>query len=649
MVAVGRLRPVPDSTLWQDEAGNYYLDAEGTIPAQDELPFSRPPAEAQMYREMEDPEKWGRVWDRALLSDPYYQSLGYYGQAAADRPREEAMSRWGLGYIMPATGDFGGWAGGFGVPSLAAEEPTGTVRQFLESGISLWKRDDWINGMRAMRNIGLIPSAIDPSQFNAMGGAEILNQFDQHVASQSDNANLQTAYGRITTAQVDAIAFGVMGISTLPPKMKEAYVRQYYMEKSRIERAFPDLVTTPQNWIAYLAFSGWNLNGLGLPVEGQQFRDATKPIPPAPTNIPSAEGAKALVVADGAADPNKQATSIGESNETPGKSTVPDNTAASTTHIKTHQGQSGSIADFEPTVYGDEDRITETRRTRGELPSTDLLPGSFGGEDISTEIPMATRQYLTQKNLPFTQTGEPRYTPSTDLLPGAFGGDDASIAANIANIFDNAPIPENPKDINYVSPFTPVIPGIQDTSGYDHQLQGYTPFTGLPTVGSAPSEVYDLEGTQGLIGSIGETNIPKPTIWDSSLGTTSKDRIAKILNQSDSLPWGDQATREHLLATPPRPFSSLTPEQMGLFPGHVGEWTMSEYPTPYEEWTHPIPAEDRPEFDIASDVYQEQRKILGYPEGFQLQYDNPFAYAWQKGIQNPWSRTFGMDYPGRGW
>ena len=380
MVAVGQLKQI-GVNLWQDDAGNIYLDAEGTMPAEDQLPFSRPPAEAPMYSQMEDPQGWGRVYQNVLLTDPLYQSMGIYGKIAAAPLQEEAINRWGWANIMPATGDFSGFGEGLGVPSLA-EKPTGNIRQFIESGLSMWTRDDWINGMRAMRNIGLIPYAIDPSQFKAMGVAELLNQINQHMASQSDNANLQTAYSRITDwDQVDAIAFGVMGISTLPPEMKKAYMRQYDMEKARIERDLPDVITTPQNWLAYLAFSGWNLNGLGLPVEGQEFRDATKPIPPAPTNIPSEEGAKALVVADVPTDPNQQVR-IAPVQEGTNESTVANNTQVLNDFYEMYkQGKNFNVSFEEADPYQEIPwQQVETGTALGK-PTVDISP---------TGVPMGT-------------------------------------------------------------------------------------------------------------------------------------------------------------------------------------------------------------------------------------------------------------------
>ena len=108
MVAVGQLKQI-GVNLWQDDAGNIYLDAEGTMPAEDQLPFSRPPAEAPMYSRMEDPQEWGRVYQNVLLTDPLYQSMGIYGKMAAAPLQEEAINRWGWANIMPATGEFSGY------------------------------------------------------------------------------------------------------------------------------------------------------------------------------------------------------------------------------------------------------------------------------------------------------------------------------------------------------------------------------------------------------------------------------------------------------------------------------------------------------------------------------------------------------------
>ena len=476
MVAVGQLKQIGDN-LWQDDAGNLYLDAEGTMPVEDQLPFSRPAAAHPMYREMTTPKELGNVWSQYLRTNPLYQSAGAYGKQSMYQPGQEFIDRWRLAELMPATGDFEGWAGGLGVPILGPGETTGTFRQFIESGVSQWTRDEWINGMRAMRNIGLIPSAIDPNQFNAMSQLDISSQITDHDASQSDNPRLRATFEGLDWDEVNAIALGVMGISALPPRMKKLYITQYDNEKAKIERDFPDLVTTPQNWLTYLAFSGWNLNGLGLPVEGQEFRDATKPIPPAPTNIPPANEAKARVYLENLN--NQNAPPIATSNENENQSTVENNAAASANHLQTHQaGRNFSLPLGEAEtieidtsgegVRGDGSGIYPTQVAPAEVARAEEIPWqqtetgtAFGHPiiDISpTGVPMGTVSGTTDfsdEGFPLIPTMEgadtsgigkrgedyDRFTSTPKITPAVSTEGDA--ITSVANIFQEDSTPES--------------------------------------------------------------------------------------------------------------------------------------------------------------------------------------------------------------
>ena len=279
-MAVGILTPVEGTnpTLWMDALGDIYEDAEGTIPAgsQDQLPFSeqlpdvtpgvwRTPSEVEMERDAA--ADMAQTFRRFQSTDPFFQTLGATGRGMALRLEPELQARYMLGGMTP------GFAEGMGTQQ-GTLGPAGSYREFIERRPARWNQSQWVSGLNALRNSKVLPTALDPNLWNNMSADEKRNQIMAHIDSLGQNDNLANSLNSLNSMDFETVMSfteGLLGISTLPPRMYETYKRSLWREIDRIERDIPDLTTNPARLVTYLSLSGFNLRGLGIPPGQQKF------------------------------------------------------------------------------------------------------------------------------------------------------------------------------------------------------------------------------------------------------------------------------------------------------------------------------------------------------------------------------------------
>ena len=279
-MAVGILTPVEGTnpTLWMDRLGDIYEDAEGTIPAgsQDQLPFSgelpdvtpgvwRTPSEVEMDRDAI--ADMSQTFRRFQSTDPFFQTMGATGRGMALRLEPELQARYMLGGMTP------GFAEGMGTQQ-GTLGPAGSYREFIERRPARWNQSQWISGLNALRNSKVLPTALDPNLWNNMSTDEKRNQVTAHVKELENNTNMANAWSTLSDmdfATITSFTEGLLGISTLPPRMYETYKWSLRRELDRLEREIPDLTTNPASLITYLSLSGFNLRGLGIPPGQQKF------------------------------------------------------------------------------------------------------------------------------------------------------------------------------------------------------------------------------------------------------------------------------------------------------------------------------------------------------------------------------------------
>lgn len=279
-MAVGILTPVEGTnpTLWRDELGDIYEDAEGTIPAgsQDQLPFSeqlpdvtpgvwRTPSEVEMERDAA--ADMGETFRRFQSTDPFFQTLGATGRGMALRLEPELQARYMLGGMTP------GFAEGMGTQQ-GTLGPAGSYREFIERRPARWNQSQWVSGLNALRNSKVLPTALDPNLWNNMSADEKRNQIMAHIDSLGQNDNLANSLNSLNSMDFETVMSfteGLLGISALPPRMYETYKRSLWREFDRLEREIPDLTTNPARLVTYLSLSGFNLRGLGIPPGQQKF------------------------------------------------------------------------------------------------------------------------------------------------------------------------------------------------------------------------------------------------------------------------------------------------------------------------------------------------------------------------------------------
>ena len=278
-MAVGILTPVEGTnpTLWMDELGDIYEDAEGTIPAgpQEQLPSGelpdvtsgvwRTPSEVEMDRDAI--ADMSQTFRRFQSTDPFFQTMGATGRGLALRLEPELQARYMLGGMTP------GFAEGMGTQQ-GTLGPAGSYREFIERRPARWNQSQWVSGLNSLRNSKVLPTALDPNLWNNMSADEKRNQIMAHIDSLGQNDNLANSLNSLNSMDFDTIMSfteGLLGISSLPPRMYETYKRSLWREIDRIERDIPDLTTNPARLITYLSLSGFNLRGLGIPPGQQKF------------------------------------------------------------------------------------------------------------------------------------------------------------------------------------------------------------------------------------------------------------------------------------------------------------------------------------------------------------------------------------------
>ena len=151
-MAVGILTPVEGTnpTLWMDELGDIYEDAEGTIPAgpQEQLPSGelpdvtsgvwRTPSEVEMDRDAI--ADMSQTFRRFQSTDPFFQTMGATGRGLALRLEPELQARYMLGGMTP------GFAEGMGTQQ-GILGPAASYREFVERRPARWNQSQWVSGL----------------------------------------------------------------------------------------------------------------------------------------------------------------------------------------------------------------------------------------------------------------------------------------------------------------------------------------------------------------------------------------------------------------------------------------------------------------------------------------------------------------------
>ena len=280
--------------LWWDPITNQYYENEaGTIPAgsQDQLPFSQQPTSGGLDTafwnpDIQSPEKvesYRDLWadmqttvDRMNMLDPWYQALGLTGRGLAGQMAPETQARFAFGRFTPGFAT----TPGFGATE-AGPDVTTTFRGFAEGRPSNWTHTDWLNGMKSLRNYGVIPNPIDPKDWNNMSAEDKSAQVQNHMSmllADGVDKNIVAAWDNIKSfEQVVTLIEGVIGISRMSGSMRQVYKNGIYRELARIERDNPGLADKPAQLLAYVSLGGFNLNGLGIVPKEQNFQTPIKP------------------------------------------------------------------------------------------------------------------------------------------------------------------------------------------------------------------------------------------------------------------------------------------------------------------------------------------------------------------------------------
>jgi hypothetical protein len=624
-MAIGQLIEIRPG-VWEDEDGNLYADAEGTLPIrpQDELPFSQQPTSGGLgtafwnpdIQSPEEVERFRDQWadmqttvDRMNMLDPWYQALGLTGRGLAGQMAPETQARFAFGRFTPGFAT----TPGFGATE-AGPDVTTTFRGFAEGRPSNWTHTDWLNGMKALRNYGVIPNPIDPKDWNNMSAEDKSAQVQNHMSmllADGVDQNIVAAWDNIKSfEQVVTLIEGVIGISRMSGSMRQVYKNGIYRELARIERDNPGLADKPAQLLAYVSLGGFNLNGLGIVPKEQNFQTPIKP------------GDKL----SSTGNPNDQEGASGAIGG--GQANTPKPVTPAITPKTKDVNQDDAKRRFTASVT-----LSESM-AEGELPLTERLWEDKYDPSGRIEEP-GFMQPTYDPDL-----GQPDLTPGEISARGMEWDPTGTVKREETGI-----VPEG---------WTPPTPPTTQVNQ-----------AGVPSVGNIFS-IQDIEGdVSGYYGTeIPQRYIPEP----ETLVSEEQSPTSVVSGPPVDIDAGYYGTRipspEYEYSSPfanegfidtsvgdLRKISSVNapPSFVPEFPGHIGYSDTAPYPRAFEEWTYPISPQDRQEFDLSSDMYKQQRQDMGYPGGFQIQYDNPFAYGWQKGIQVPWMKAFSMDYPGREW
>ena len=515
-MATGLIEVQPN--LWWDPITNQYYENEaGTVPISD-LPFQNtqediefrgelPPVSdfewyspqqieesRDKYEDMED------TFDRFRSTDPFFQSLGATGSSLQQQLEPELIARYMLGSNIPG---FGGEGEGM-YPS--------SFREYMETRPSIWNQTQWVSGLNSLRNAGVLPNALSPKIWNSMSSEEKKNQIAYHMKwleLDPQTGNALRIFNDMDFKTSFALVEGILGISSLPPRMRNTYQQALWTEINRIERDIPDITTQPGRFITYLSLGGFNLRGLGVSPGNQQF--SSVPLTE-PTDTSTQEHEESVKSLNNLAEAN---AAVQGAKNLDSQASIDLKTVTPNPALKPVSPNLNKVFNALPAEEMDSDLEQQLWTVGADqgIPPTDVTGGEFGeGIKMPTYVKPVERD-------PFTGVGGA--TPEVGDIGGYTGTTPLGIEPtegkipSIANIFsdDLTGYREGVGDIGGwhgttppvipepISPFTPVIPGLTDTSGYTQTPPNYMPpsFTG---VGSAPPEVGDLMGTEGLTGAV---------------------------------------------------------------------------------------------------------------------------------------------------
>ena len=603
--------------LWWDPITNQYYENEtGTIPvgSQDELPFSQQPTSdglgtAFWNPDIQSPEKvesYRDLWadmqttvDRMNMLDPWYQALGLTGRGLAGQMAPETQARFAFGRFTPGFAT----TPGFGATE-AGPDVTTTFRGFAEGRPSNWTHTDWLNGMKALRNYGVIPNPIDPKDWNNMSAEDKSAQVQNHMSmllADGVDQNIVAAWDNIKSfEQVVTLIEGVIGISRMSGSMRQVYKNGIYRELARIERDNPGLADKPAQLLAYVSLGGFNLNGLGIVPKEQNFQTPIKPGDKLSStgNPKDQEGASGAIGGGQGKEPEETTPVI-----TPKTKEVNQSTALAahtvTSEVDLTPEQGGTWVDFAdrltPAEQAAQDLGPMGRRERTEdvTPFTPTDPYADTLIDTSGEG-IRTGEGETYPALPTPPTEVDAMPSVADIFQPSFepfvsSGEQGVVAPmtpptvypNLeANVPRPAPIPDPGMSSNIV---TSMEPAITDFSQLQH-LGLPTPetrygITGQPVPYGEHSEPWHYSkwltpmvesGREAWEDSrIREINFPPPEFMGGSIPETTSLRVPSMDHYREIVPpYTERLSEQYPISTFPK---DMLKDYSITYPEHVGE------------------------------------------------------------------------------